>query len=55
LPGDRPQAKDILARLQQAGIDIDDVCRQLLDDGVAAFQRAFDSLLQAIEQKASVL
>jgi transaldolase len=55
LPGDRPQAKDILAGLQQAGIDIDDICGQLLDEGVTAFQQAFESLLQAIEEKAEKL
>jgi transaldolase/transaldolase/glucose-6-phosphate isomerase len=55
LPGDRAQAEETLARLQQSGIDIDEVCRKLLDDGVAAFQRAFDSLLEAIAGKAQKL
>ena len=55
LPGDRAQVEGIITRLQQAGIDIDDVCRQLLDDGVVAFQKSYQSLLKAIELKASAL
>ena len=55
LPGDRVRAQKILARLQQSGIDIDEICGKLLDDGVVAFQRAFDSLLRAIEEKAQKL
>lgn len=55
LPGDIRQAQDIIKELGQFGIDIDDVCNKLLEDGVAAFQESFVSLLRAIEEKAAKL
>lgn len=55
LPGDVQRAMAILENLRKIGIDIDGVCETLLRDGVAAFQKSFDSLLRAIEQKAAVL
>ncbi|MGB7054926.1 MAG: transaldolase [bacterium] len=55
LPGDLSRALEKIGRLQQFGIDINDVCKKLLDDGVVAFQRSFDSLLQAIQDKARKL
>ena len=50
--GDAPQ---ILSQLKSLGIDIDQVCRDLLRDGVKAFEDAFEALLNAIEKKASAL
>lgn len=40
-----------LKTLQQIGIDIDIVTAQLEKEGVEAFQKSFDLLLEAIEQK----
>lgn len=53
LPGDVGQARAIVERLGGLGIDLDEVCGKLLQDGVRAFQASFDALLRAIEQKAS--
>ncbi len=55
LPGDVQKAQGIIHALGRRGISIDDVCKKLLDDGVVAFQRAFYSLLEAIEKKTSKL
>lgn len=53
LPGDIGQAGETVERLGRLGISLGAVCGSLLEDGVRAFQRSFDSLLRAIEQKAS--
>ena len=45
------EARDVLAALARAGISIDDVTQQLLDEGVAAFSKSFDALMASIEQK----
>lgn len=42
----------ILSDLNSAGIDIKEVCATLLSDGVAAFEKAFNTLLESIEKKA---
>ena len=52
LPGDVRQAQAALHRLREYGIGIDEVCGKLLDDGVVAFQQAFEALLEAINTKA---
>ena len=44
-----------LRSLKNFGIDINLVCAKLLDDGVAAFVKSFDSLLESIEKKAAEL
>jgi len=38
-------------KLGYFGIEIEDVCSRLLEDGVIAFERSFDSLLGAIENR----
>jgi len=43
----------MISELKQHGIDINDVCKKLLDDGVLAFEKSFDSLLKSIENKVS--
>ena len=48
-------AAKILSRLKSLGIDIDQVCQDLLRDGVKAFEDAFEALLNAIEKKAARL
>ncbi|UCC12561.1 MAG: transaldolase [candidate division WOR-3 bacterium] len=45
----------LLEELKAHGIDITTACAQLLKDGVIAFEKAFDNLLGAIEDKASKL
>jgi transaldolase len=49
---DAGAAQGIIDALQKLGIDINDICAQLLTDGVVAFERSFLSLLAAIEKKA---
>jgi transaldolase len=44
-------AGQVLERLSQAGIDLEAVTRQLEDEGVEKFNRAFDQLMASIEQK----
>lgn len=44
-------AKNTIDTLKAHGIDINDICLKLLDDGLVAFQQAFKSLLDAIETK----
>jgi len=53
---DNPQeASDIIKSLSEFNIDIDAVCCDLLDKGVAAFDEAFKELLTSIEKKAAEL
>ena len=51
ITADAEEAQGIIDSLQGLGIDINDVCAKLLEDGVVAFEQSFDSLLNAIEQK----
>jgi transaldolase/glucose-6-phosphate isomerase len=44
-------ARDVLEALRRVGISIDDVARELLDEGVRTFSLAFDRLLESIETK----
>ncbi|HEY4377247.1 MAG TPA: transaldolase [Acidimicrobiales bacterium] len=48
-------ARKVLDDLAAIGVDLDDVTRQLEDDGVAAFQKAFDELLGSLRGKADTL
>jgi len=45
-------AQHVIDALQKLGIAINDICAQLLTDGVVAFEKSFLSLLAAIEKKA---
>ena len=45
-------ANDELKKLAALGINLDSVCAQLLDDGIKSFNKAFESLMSAIENKA---
>jgi len=49
------QSQATLTSLKNLGIDVNDVCAQLLDSGVVAFSEAFESLLKSIEKKAHAL
>ncbi|MGA1841778.1 MAG: transaldolase [bacterium] len=55
LTSDDQTAQSVIDNLKDFGIDIDAVCNKLLDDGVAAFEKSFLSLLDSIEQKAKML
>jgi len=44
-------AREQLAKLAQLGIDLQAVTRQLQDDGVVAFAKPFDALMQSIADK----
>lgn len=55
LTGDTGEAQNVIDGLMSVGININDVCKKLLEDGVAAFEKSFDSLLGAIEEKARKL
>jgi transaldolase len=49
------EARAHLDRLSAAGISIDEVARVLEDEGVAAFAKSFDELMQALADKAAAL
>lgn len=48
-------AQATLDGLGRVGVDFDDVARVLEDEGVAAFAKSFDELLQALTDKANTL
>jgi len=45
----------VVEELRRVGIDVEKVCMKLLDEGVVAFEQAFDTLMQSIEKKANQL
>ncbi len=47
------EANDAISALKAFGIDIDEVCAKLLDQGVISFEKSFSSLLKTIETKNS--
>jgi transaldolase len=49
------QAEEILEDLYTLGIDIDEVCDKLLEDGCKSFNESFESLIASIEKKAAQL
>ena len=44
-----------IAELERLGISMDEVTAKLLVDGIASFQKSFDSLVQGLERKAAQL
>lgn len=48
-------ARNVLAALADAGIDLDDVSRTLEDNGVDAFTKSFDDLLASLAAKSASL
>jgi transaldolase len=48
-------AERTLRELAEAGIDMDDVTDKLLRDGLASFQKSFDTLLAGLTKKAETL
>lgn len=49
------EAQKNIATLTASNIDVNETCEKLLTDGVAAFEKSFESLLNAIENKARSL
>ena len=49
------QARDVIARLEKLGISMKDVTDKLLVDGIASFQKSFDSLIGGLEKKSKML
>ena len=48
-------AHDIVRRLDAAGIDMDEVTQDLLDEGLQSFANSYDELIRAIAEKADVM
>lgn len=48
-------AREVLDRLADLGVDLADVSSTLEDEGVASFSKSFDELIQALEDKRSQL
>lgn len=55
LDRDVDEARRTLERLEAAGIRMADVTDQLLVDGLASFQKSFDSLIAGLEKKSAQL
>jgi transaldolase len=53
LEQDVGEAARLLTRLPTLGIDIDQVTRQLEDEGVTKFNKPFDKLMETLEQRTS--
>jgi transaldolase len=53
---DVDEARRLMDELREIGVDVDDiVTRQLVDEGVEAFSKSYESLLEALERKAGEL
>lgn len=55
LTSNAPEAQEVIVILKKQGIDINADCAQLLKEGVLAFEKSFDSLLNAIEKKKNIV
>jgi transaldolase len=55
MPGDVAAAQKVIEQLRDLGIDVGMVCRQLLEEGLAAFEKSFRDLIAGIEEKQSRL
>jgi transaldolase len=53
LEQDVEEARSVLERLPELNISIDDVTRQLEDEGVAKFNEPFDKLMETLAQRSS--
>jgi transaldolase len=51
LEQDVDEARRVLERLSELGISIDDVTRQLEDEGVEKFNKPFDKLMKTLAQR----
>ena len=52
---DIPAAERVIADLSQVGISMDDVTDKLLVDGLASFQKSFDTLIAGLAKKTKAL
>ena len=52
---DVEEAMNVLAEVEALGVDLADVAVLLEDQGVASFEKAFDSLLESLDAKAKTL
>lgn len=52
---DLDEAQEVIADIAALGIDLDEVAQQLEDEGVVAFEKSFDSLLESLTAKAGEL
>jgi len=55
MPGDVAAAQQIIEQLRLSGIDVGIVCNELLDEGLAAFEKSFEELTACIEEKSKRL
>jgi transaldolase/glucose-6-phosphate isomerase len=55
LGADMDEAHAQLERLAEIGVDLDGITQQLLDDGVTAFARSFETLMASIRDKCEKL
>ncbi len=55
MPPDGGDAEDVLARMAQAGVDVDAVAAQLQSEGADAFVESWDDLLRCIDGKTATL
>ena len=55
LEDDLEGARAVMDDLSSAGISIDAVCQQLVDEGVAQFSKSYDALMALIDRKRSAL
>jgi transaldolase len=55
LEQDLEEARRVLDRLPELGIRIDDVTRQLEDEGVAKFNTPFDKLMETLAQRSALM
>lgn len=53
--GDLEDAERLLGELRALGIDLDQVTDQLLTEGLASFQKSFDTLIAGLERKTAAL
>jgi len=51
LADDPDKAGEVLNGIQEAGIDIDQVTRQLEDEGIEKFNKSYDKLMEAVEKE----
>ncbi len=51
--GTTAEARRALERLPELGISIDDMTRQLEDEGVAKFNKPFDKLIESLAQRSA--
>jgi transaldolase/glucose-6-phosphate isomerase len=49
------EAREVIKKLAETGIDLKQVCQQLQDEGVKAFADSFESLMQSITSKQATL